>query len=116
MKIPVIDSFSFGKIIIDGETYQKDLIITGSRVLPNWWRKQGHALCLADINPILKFPPQVLVVGSGVYGRVKLEQLVIKEMNNMGIRLIVQNTEDACQSYNSLSINEKVAAALHLTC
>ena len=116
MKIPVIDSFSFGNIVIDGETYQKDLIILQSRVLPNWWRKHGHALCLADLDPILKHPPQVLVVGSGVYGRVKLEGLVMEEMNDLGIRLIVQKTEDACQTYNSISNYKNAAAALHLTC
>ena len=41
-----IDSYQFGKIVIDGTGYSSDCVILGDSVQANWWRKQGHLLAV----------------------------------------------------------------------
>ncbi len=41
MRITVYD---FGKIIVDGKTHTRDVIIYPERVEGSWWQKEGHRL------------------------------------------------------------------------
>ena len=47
---PMIDSYIFGKIVIDGQDYDRDVIVYPDYVERNWWRKEGHELCIDDIK------------------------------------------------------------------
>lgn len=49
----MIDSYQFGKIIIDGKIYTSDIIIYPDRVEAGWWRREGHALHRDDISGII---------------------------------------------------------------
>jgi len=49
-----IDSYQFGKIVIDGITYQQDIIIFANRVQPDWWRAQGHSLAPQDLESVVE--------------------------------------------------------------
>ena len=64
-----IDSYRFGKIIINGKLYQKDLIIFPDRILQNWWREQGHTLVMADLDQVIAAKPKVIIIGTGMFGR-----------------------------------------------
>lgn len=46
------DSYQFGKIVIDSVAYDKDLIILGDTVHPDWWLKQGHSLGVERFNKL----------------------------------------------------------------
>jgi len=48
--MPNIDYYDFGVIIVDGRKYSRDLIITPKRIISNWWRVEGHKLCLEDLK------------------------------------------------------------------
>ncbi|MFQ5948621.1 MAG: MTH938/NDUFAF3 family protein, partial [Acidimicrobiia bacterium] len=63
-----IDDYEYGRIVIDGREERKDVILTRSRIYPNWWRKEGHALSLEDLDPVVTQRPGVLVVGTGTAG------------------------------------------------
>ena len=63
-----IDSYSFGRIVINGKTYTSDVIIYPDRVHAPWWRKDGHLLQLADLAEALQAKPDVLVIGTGYAG------------------------------------------------
>jgi hypothetical protein len=41
---PKIDSYKFGRIVIDGQAYSRDVIILPDRVIRDWWRDSGHIL------------------------------------------------------------------------
>ena len=45
-----IDSFTFGKITIDGVAYTSDVIVYPDRVDPSWWREKGHGLNIMDLK------------------------------------------------------------------
>jgi len=112
----MIESYNFGQIVIDGKRYTSDVIIFPDRVKGDWWRKEGHQLSIEDIQDILKEKPDILVVGTGYAGLMKISPETRERLQSEGIRLIAENTRKACKTYNQLSESRKVIAALHLTC
>jgi hypothetical protein len=111
----MIQSFSFGQITIDGTTYLSDVIIYPGHVQGEWWRREGHRLQKEDVEKIVAFKPDILMVGTG-YGGLKVSAETAAHITSMGIELIVGKTEEICERYNELSPAQKVIAALHLTC
>jgi hypothetical protein len=111
-----IESYDFGSITIDGRTYTRDLKIIGDRVVPNWWRKEGHNLLPDDIEDILEARPEILVVGMGHDGLMRVSAQVEKSLSEAGIRLIAKPTRGAVAEFNSLRGSSGVAFAAHLTC
>ena len=112
----MIDSYDFGRIIIDGKRYNRDLILFPDRVKDDWWRKMGHRLQMEDLKEILEAKPEVLVVGTGYYGAMAVPTETRRHVESEGIELIVAKTAEACKTFNRLVTSRKVVAALHLTC
>ncbi len=110
-----INSYSFGFMDVDGVAYTTDLIILPSRVIPNWWRKEGHTLCVEDLESVLGESPQVLVIGTGYDGRLRVTEEVKETARRAGIRLIIEPTLSAWKTFNELE-EERKAGAFHLTC
>jgi len=112
-----IDSYQFGKIVIDGTAYNSDCLILGNSVQANWRRKQGHLLTFEDLEPIITARPSALVVGCGTSGLMKVSEDLNQILLEHGIELFTANTHKAVARFNKLAEkNENVAAALHLTC
>ena len=112
-----IDSYQFGKIVIDGTAYSSDCLIIGNSVQANWWRKQGHLLTPEDLQPVIAAMPLILVVGCGASGMMKVSENVDQVLQEHGIKLFRADTKKAVLKFNELSEKgENVAAALHLTC
>jgi hypothetical protein len=116
MDRPEIEGYRFGRIVVDGETYTKDLIILPERIVSGWWRKEGHSLHPDDLEAVFEASPQVLIVGQGAYGRMQVPDGTRQAIRERGIELIAQQTGKACETYNDLKQDQQVAAALHLTC
>jgi hypothetical protein len=114
--VNTIDSYQFGLIVVSGEKYTSDVIIFPDRVSDNWWRKTGHQLCLKDIAEVMTENPEVLVIGTGASGLMKVLPEVERGVETQGIKLIVEATEKACQTYNQLCHSQRAIAALHITC
>jgi len=112
-----IDSYQFGKIVIDGTVYNSDCILIDDSVQPNWWRKQGHLLTPEDLQPVIAAKPSILVVGCGASGMMKVSEDIEQVLQEHGIELFKANTYKAVERFNELAgKGENVAAALHLTC
>lgn len=112
----MIDSYDFGKIVIDGRRYESDIIIFSDGRVSSWWRKEGHKLQEDDLKEIIEERPQILVVGTGYSGVMRVLPETTTFVESKGTKLIVERTKDACTAYNKLKGSENVAAALHLTC
>ena len=108
----MIDSYSFGSITIDGIKFTKDLIIYHDHITLNWRRKTGHLLVETDIAEILDNKPEVLIIGTGASGLMKVDDKV----KNLGVELIIRKTAEAVAEYNRIYKDKKVVCALHLTC
>jgi len=111
-----IDSYKFGSITIEGKPYNKDLIICPDRIIVDWWRKQGHSLVLGDLGSIMDLKPEVIIIGCGAYGALKVPRQTRDWLAEKGIRLIDLPTRQACDQYNALCGSTRVVAGLHLTC
>lgn len=112
----MVESYSFGSIIIDGKGYHSDVIIYPDRVKGSWWRKRGHDLCLDDIREVLDYKPEILIIGKGKSGMMRVSSSVQEEIGKRGIELFVSGTSEAVRKYNEMSNRNTVVAALHLTC
>jgi hypothetical protein len=111
-----IDSYSFGRIVIDGRTYTSDVIIYPGRVDASWRRKEGHLLRPADLGEALKAKPDVLIIGTGYAGVMRVPPENVDRIAGQGIEAKVERTSKAVELYNELQGARIVIAALHLTC
>jgi len=115
----LIDSYEFGTMVINGKRYVSDVIVFPDRVLDGWWRKGGHRLHIDDLKEVLNAEPQpeVLVIGTGYSGLMKVSNDVEEALRSRGIQITVQPTEQACQTLNKLlKSGRRAVAAFHLTC
>ena len=97
---PRIDSYTFGRIVVDGEAYTKDVIITPDGVRPEWWRERGHRLTLKDLGDLLDDPPDVLIIGIGANGVMSVPDTVADAVRERGIELIIEKSGTAVETYN----------------
>jgi len=114
--VNTIDSYRFGEIVINGRKYSSDVIILPDEVQDSWWRRRGHELSREDITGVLTESPDVLIIGTGASGQVRVPPEVRREVEAKGIRLILEPTSKASDTYNQLCHSQKAVAALHLTC
>ena len=118
----MIEKYDFGVLRINGKEYHRDVIIYpegvrgGARVDASWWRKEGHRLDRADLDEVVKAKPEVLVVGTGYDGCMRVPEETVEFLNKVGVELYAAPTREACRKYNELKDTRKVVAALHLTC
>ncbi|MGQ9507113.1 MAG: MTH938/NDUFAF3 family protein [Candidatus Bathycorpusculaceae bacterium] len=91
----VIESYDFGVMVINGKKYKSDLIIYQEKVFDGWWRKEGHRLYVEDLIKIFSFEPkpQVLVVGTGYNGLLKVSREVEEALKSHEIELVAQPTK-----------------------
>jgi hypothetical protein len=113
---PEIQSYCFGNIEIDGKFYRKDIIIFPDRVRTEWWRKEGHNLIPEDLQEVFAADADILIVGQGAYTRMRVPESTRKRITEEGFELHVLSTSDAVEMYNQRREQERVIAALHLTC
>ena len=110
-----IEAYEFGRVVVDGQQHTKDVIVLPARVVTGWWRKDGHALVLEDLDDVLDELPERLVVGTGHDGRMRPDPAVIEQLRDRGVEVEVLRTPQAVRRYGELN-PAAAAAALHLTC
>lgn len=110
-----LEGYGFGRLIVDGSEETRDVIVLPGRVVRNWWRREGHALVLEDLDDVLDELPGRLIVGTGAYGRMRPDPETLEELRRRGVEVEVLQTGDAVSRY--LELDPAItAAALHLTC
>lgn len=114
----MIDSYTFGKMTVNGNEYRKDLIILpNGSVLSPWIRKSGHRLTLADLDPVLDSSAKILVIGTGTPGLMRPHPTLVNELQEKGITALVLSSKRAADKFNALTGGSNpVAACFHLTC
>ena len=114
----MIDSYTFGKMTINGKEYRKDLIILpNGSVLSPWIRKSGHRLGLGDLEPVLDSPAKTLVIGTGKPGLMRPHATLVDDLQEKGITAMVMSSKRAVEKFNALAGgSDDVAACFHLTC
>lgn len=111
-----IQDYSFGKIVIEGKTYASDVIVYPDKVDASWWRKEGHYLDKGDIRDIVKARPDIVIIGTGNWGVMKVPKETLDFLESKGISTYVEKTARAVELFNSQPEDKKVIGAFHLTC
>ncbi|MDR3567713.1 MAG: MTH938/NDUFAF3 family protein [Syntrophobacteraceae bacterium] len=112
-----IGGYRFGEIEVDGKRYTGDIKIVEGLVVSNWWRADGHKLAASDVEDILDHRPDIMVVGKGLPGRMKVMEQLRKRLESAGIALVDEPTPEAVATFNGFQKSgKKVAGAFHLTC
>ena len=113
----IIESYSFGHMVIDGISYTKDIIIyPDGSILSPWWRNQGHVLEITDLKDLLATPPETIICGTGAMGIMRVSAALKKYLETSNIRFIAQRSSEAVKTYNQMAGKRKVAGCFHLTC
>jgi len=111
-----IQNYRFGKISVNDQDYTSDIILTNDSAMPNWRRANGHRLTIQDISHSLaEYRPEVLIIGTGMWGVLKVPVEVQKQLQKTVSELYIEKTKKACELFNN-NQNRKVMAALHINC
>lgn len=103
-------------MVVRGRVYTSDLIIFPDRVEASWWRKSGHSLILEDIATVFDEAPDILVIGTGFMGVMKVSPEVKEHAAAKNTALIIERTKKAAERYNQVCRQKKTIGAFHLTC
>jgi len=113
----MIDSFSFGAMVIEGRHYTSDLIIfPDGRIQDAWWRARGHVLSGGDIVDLVSAEPEVLIAGTGVNGLMKPEKNLGGYLSKRGIEFMAGPNDSAVRWFNDFHKLRRVGACFHLSC
>jgi hypothetical protein len=110
-----LEDYRFGRVVVDGREETRDVIVLPGRVIRNWWRKDGHALVLDDLEDVLDDLPEQLVIGTGAAGQMEPDPQAVRALRDRGVGVEVLRTDEAVRRYTA-SDPARTAAALHLTC
>jgi hypothetical protein len=114
----MIDSYRFGRMTVNGKSYDRDLLILPDRVISDWRREEGHHLVWEDIkSDVSQSAPTDVVIGTGRSGKMKVDSSVSDHLTSLGAGYTAEPTEKAVDRFNRLvSEGRKVLGAFHLTC
>ncbi|MBU0482764.1 MAG: hypothetical protein KKG47_16850 [Proteobacteria bacterium] len=110
-----IDHYEFGKIIVNGITYEKDIVI-----MPDGTIRPGpedmHYVLSNELEEIINTPGiRTLVIGTGDDGNGRMRKNLIKDIKAKGIILEMMLTKDAVKMLNQTP-KDGLVAMLHLNC
>lgn len=120
--IPHINSTKFGEIVVDGEKYGQVLIIGDAVFERNEEKLQElfgttHQIGDWEIEALLKENPEIVIIGTGQEGVLKVEKDFLEQMEKAGIEVITAATPKAMGIYNEKAEEDKrVNALIHTTC
>ena len=112
----MIESYSFGKMKFQGKVFTKDLILLPDQILSPWWRTSGHRITVDDLSVVFSYTFEILVLGTGYYGLVKIDQEVFEQAKQKKFSIITAKTSKAVKLFNKNYLTKTTVGAFHLTC
>jgi hypothetical protein len=116
-----IERSEFGNITIDGETYPHDVIISLSgkvrkrkKKLSNEQYGTSHIISKAEAKSVYEKGCDLLIVGAGQEGHVRLSPDASEYLAKNGCAVVVQPTQVAIRTFNQSTV--KKIGLIHVTC
>jgi len=110
-----IRSTKFGEITIGKKTYYSDVVV--------WWdgkvdlKTKKHILTIDDFIGIFEKNPEIIVIGTGQEGGIKIAPEVEEVASDKKIKIFVETTPKAADIFNAfVKTGKKVVAIMHTTC
>ncbi len=110
----------FGVIEIDGERYERDVVVERGRVGKRHKKASQPLRDRYGHTPVSLLEPipwrcRRLIVGTGAEGALPIDDEVLAEARRRGVELIALPTEEACELLSDADL-ETTNAILHVTC
>jgi hypothetical protein len=117
-----IDATQFGTITINGKSYDHDVIIRLSGAVEKRRKRlskemygTSHILSKAEAKFVFEGGCELLIVGAGQDGNVRLSPEATDYFDKKHCRVVLQRTPEAILTYNK-SAEKRKAALMHVTC
>lgn len=118
---PTVEALEFGAVVVAGERVEYDIHIRADgrvrkRKKKRLRKKYGtsHVVDAREVDRACKGNPDVLIIGSGFQGMLRLSDDAIEYLDTLGLRYELLPSPEAVQRYNTLKGSK--ALILHLTC
>jgi len=112
----MIDSFSEGKMVINGSIYRADLrILSNHKIIDNWQPKEASKIVWEDVVDLVDEDLELLIFGTGKSGNMKPDKELIKKLRSMNIEFYFAPTLQSISYYNQQNMGKYTAACFHLT-
>lgn len=112
---PLVESYGFGKLVVDGAIFKSDVIVTPGGVR-EWWRKSSHRVVPDDLPFTPGNLPALIVFGTGMFGRMVVTPEAEEYLRTQGVEFVAAATAKATGLYNQNRALRPTAACFHLTC
>lgn len=71
---------------------------------------------MEDISDAINDQPDILIIGTGYSGMMRVPEETIKFITSKRIEIKVERTGKAVELFNNMPKGKKIITALHLTC
>jgi len=116
-----IEATEFGSITVDGTTYDHDVVIRLSGKVEKRRKRlskeeygTSHIVSKAEAKFVFEDGCELLIVGAGQHGNVRLSREASEYFDKKRCRVILQPTPEAISTFNQ-SPGKKIAL-MHVTC
>jgi hypothetical protein len=114
-----IDKFAFGTIRIDGEVYERDVVIDRGQVRPRKKKpskqfREAYGHTPLSIEEQIPWKCSRLVIGTGAQGSLPVMPAVFEEAARRGVEVTAVPTRQAIELLRRA--NGETNAVLHITC
>lgn len=114
-----IDDFSFGRIKVDGVTYEHDVVIDHGKIQKRKKKPSKKFRAVFGHTPLsaeegIPWKCRRLIIGTGVYGNLPVMDDVKREAARHKIELVILTTAEAIKTLRKPS--KGTNAILHVTC
>jgi len=114
-----IDRFEFGMIRIDGETYERDVLLDRGRVRPRKKKPSKRFRAEFGHTPLsveekIPWKCRRLVIGTGAEGSLPVMPAVLEEAARRKVKVVAVKTPQAVELINQ--DRPDTNAVLHVTC
>jgi len=113
-----IESFSFGRITIDGVTYEHDVVIDHGHVRKRKKKPSKRFRDEFEHTPLsaeesIPWECKRLIIGTGAHGNLPIMEEVKQEAKRRKIDLAIMPTSEAVKAFHE---DKRTNAILHVTC
>ena len=118
---PTVGATSFGSITVDGERIGHDIIIRLDGAVKKRKKKlskrvygTSHRISLAEAQHVFEEGAQLLIIGAGQHGLVRLDEQAQRFLDEQGCQVRLLPTPEAIKAWNEAE--GAVIGLFHVTC
>ena len=113
----IINSTRFGSITVDGKIYDRDdnYIVFWDGEIIGLHTAERHTFGKPELDMILKKNPEIIIVGTGDSGYLKVSEKVRSLCQERGIKLVEMVSREAVTRFNQ-NLDKRVVGFIHVTC